>query len=288
MSEQPLKAKQKLQWLGLSSAARSLSNVEEEMELLREHVGEYSTFSDHLENGYDYNNDSTKESLDSYSDFESYLTSVGFSGDESAAFIEKIKQNFTDEDSSGSSFDEFKTFALDEADSYEKLKTAFGSSNEITSETQTEDGQSAAGIKFHESGGVTRDGVAVPAGSTEIFGKQIHYSESDSVSAEDTSDSSGFTWSNIRTESGNQNFDVSTTVTIKADVTSSYNSSSSVTAPLIEDGSQIDNKTIDIGGSLTKTVSFDIVKSQQESREYAIGGSDTIQISWTAPGVTRI
>jgi hypothetical protein len=160
-AEDEFTSKERLRWLGLSEAAQSLSNVQTETNILEENLSDYATFKDHLNNGFDYDNDSNVEVLDSFGDFNSYLQQQGFSSSEADNFITKIQQNFTDEDSSGSVFDEFKTFALDQS-SFEQLKSGFGSSSQLTSELETEGGEAVAGIKFHESGGVTRAGISVP------------------------------------------------------------------------------------------------------------------------------
>lgn len=285
MSQNELKSKQKLQWLGLSRAARSLSNVEEEINLLEKYVDDYDAFQDHLENGYDYNDDGSKESIGSYENFKSYLTSIGFEEGKADRFIEKIKQSF-------SSFSDFKNFAINEVDSFEALKTGFDSSNQITAEVENENDQSMAGIKFHESQGVTRKGVTVPAGTTEIYGSEIHFSQSTTSIGEDTSDgdpsgSGGFEWSNIRTKSGDTQFPVYSTATIQADVTNNYTTLATVTASFIEDGSQISNDTVAVPGGETETVEFTVNKSDYTSHDYQIRNTSAITVSWIPQGIER-
>jgi hypothetical protein len=278
MSEEKLKAKQKLQWLGLSEAAQSLSEIQAELDLLKSNLPDYETFQDHLENGYDIDNDGDKESINDFASFNSYLQELGFSSEEANSFIEKIKQNFTDEDSSGSVFDEFKSYALDESQSFSALETGFGSSTQITGTSETEQGVAASGIKFHESGGVTRAGVSVPAGSTEIYGREIHFSQSAPPSDEDTGSGGGISYSNISSDPIAPL--IGEAVEISADVTNNYSTEASLAVDFKEDGVTINDKSVTIGAGSTNTISFVISKNEYVTRDYSIGGSDTVSVTW--------
>lgn len=280
MSENKLSAKERLQWLGLSQAVSSLSSVEAQVNLLLDALPGYDTFQDHLNNGYDYNNNGSKESITTFNNFTSYLLSLGFTQNQIDRFISIIKENFTDDNSNGTVFDEFKSYVINDTGTWEEFKNAFSSSNETGGEVETENGETAAGIRFHDESGVTKDNVNVPAGTTEIFGREVHFSQTESVSTEDDSDSSTFTFSNIRTDGGNTTVDVDTTATIKADVTNNNSQNAPVGLSFIEDGSKIDGKVKYIAGNSTETVSFDITKSSQEYHDYAINTTATITITW--------
>jgi len=274
--EDEFTAKEKLRWLGLSEAAQSLSNVESELETLENELSDYAEFKDDLENGNDYDNDGTVESIDSKTSFDSYLQDNGFTEQLADDFVTKIEQNFTDENSSGSEFDEFKTFALDQ-NSFEQLRSGFGSSSELTSELETGNGQAAAGIKFHESAGVTRGGVSVPSGTTEVYGQQIHFSEADAPTTS-TGESGGFTVSNI---SASDQFPlIGETVTISVDVESTYSQQAYFSASLIEDGSEVANQGVTISGGTTETVSFDVTENTFVSHAYAISSSAEVNVGW--------
>jgi len=280
MPGEELQAQQKLQWLGLSSAAESLSDVQEEVELLQQNLPDFSTFLDHLQNGYDYNGDGTKESLDSYPSFDDYLAegsdSIGFTTDEADSFIEKIKQNFSDEDSSGTSFDEFKEFVINETVSFESIKTGFGTSTELTSDTTTSSGQAAAGVRFHETAGVTRNGVSVPAGTTEVYGKEVHFSQSSAPTEEEETGSIDF--KNISTSDDFPFIDE--TVTISVDIENTQNESADVVATFLEDGTRIDARTLRVGANSTRFISFEISYGTMQFHEYSIKNSDTVSVQW--------
>lgn len=278
MSEETLKAKQKLLWLGLSQAAQSLSEVEEEIDLLESNIEDYDTFQDHLENGFDIDDDGSIEQINDFAAFNSYLQEQGFTSEEANQFIEKIKQNFSDEDSDGTVFDEFKNYAINETDEFSTLETGFGSGTEITGTSETEDGVAAAGIKFHESGGVTRGGVSVPPGTTEVYGREIHFSQSAPPSSEDTGSGGGIGYSNISADPIVPLIDES--VRISADVTNNYSTEANLSIDFYEDGISINDKNVAVGAGDTQTVEFVVSKSSSESHDYSIGGSDTVNVQW--------
>lgn len=276
--EETLKSKEKLLWLGLSQAAQSLSEVEAEIDLLQNNLENYEEFQDHLENGYDIDGDGDTESIDNFADFNSYLQEIEFSSEEADQFIEKIQQNFTDEDSDGTVFDEFKNYAINETNEFSTLETGFGSGTEITGSSETEDGVAASGIKFHESGGVTRAGVSVPPGSTEIYGREVHFSQSAPPSGEDTGSGGGIAYSNI--DSDPLAPLIGETTTISADITNNYSTEANLSIDFKEDGIRINDKSITVSAGSTQTVEFVISKSDAETHEYSIGGSDTVSVTW--------
>lgn len=266
-----LKAKQKLQWLGLSNAAKSLSNVEDEIEILRKNHESYSEFQGNIDD----------DSMTSFENFKSYILNRGFDSDQADAFIEKIKHAFTDEDDSGTVFDEFKGYIVQEAESWSDLKSAFGSSSVFTSNTQTESGTSAAGIKFHETAGVTRNGVSVPAGTTEVFGREVHFSQAEAPEDGDSHGSGNISFSNLRSDPAeNETVLLSDTVTIKADVTNGKSISSRIVVSLIEDGAQIDSKQVSLSSGETRTVSFDVTYYSPHHHTYSIEDTGEITITW--------
>lgn len=279
MSEE-LSSKKKLQWLALSNAVKSLSSVQDEIELLKEIFPVFSIFQNHLEKGFDYNNDGNKENLDSYEDFDNYLAegsnSIGFSESEADAFIEKIKQNFTDEDESGSSFDEFKDFIINDIDSFEEIKSAFDTNTSFEGNRTISNGKSAAGVRFHETKGATRNGVPVPAGTTEIYGNEIHFSQSNEPSDEE--DTGTISFDNI---SATDNLPImSQVVTISADIINTKDEDETVAATFIEDGTKIDTKTVRVRANSSQSVSFDVVYNNIESHEYRIKNTESVNIRW--------
>lgn len=281
-----LKSKEKLLWLGLSRAAQSLSEVKEEIEKTQNTVGDFSTFQDHLQNGYDWDNDSTKESIDNFTDFRNYLEQgFGWTSTEVDRYIEKIRNNFTDDDSSGSVFDEFKSYVLNTATSYQDIVNEFGTQNVMGSEVENEDGGKAAGIKFYENAGVTQDGISVPQGSTEVFGKEIHFSQTGTVKQEDSGSSSLFTVDNFQTDDSDDVVTVGQTVTFSADITSNSSYVEYFAASLTENGDSVDTKTFNIAPGNTRTVSFTVTKNEYVCNDYKINSAGPITVCWVPAGL---
>lgn len=281
-----LKSKVKLIWLGLSRAAQSLSEIKEELERLQGTVGDFSTFQDHLQNGYDWDGDGTKESIDNFTDFRNYLEQgFNWTTTEVDKYIEKIKNNFTDEDSSGSVFDEFKDFILGTATSYQDIVNEFNTQNVVGSEAENVDGGKAAGIKFFEEAGVTKEGLKVPKGTTEIFGKQVHFSKTGEVKQEEENSSSLFTVNNFQTDATDDVVDVNATITFSADITSNSNYYEFFSAALIEDGETIITDNFKIAPGSTRTVNFEVTKNNYECHDYKINTAGPITACWSPSGL---
>ena len=268
-----LKSADKLQWLGFYSAANKLSDIQGEINILKDNLEDYSTFIADIQDG-----------IDSYNDFKDYLENNGFSSDQADTFQEKIQQNFNDANDDGSSFDEFKTFVLNETISFESLRTGFSSNNSLSGDRTTEDGQPASGIKFHETEGVSRNGDTVPAGTTEIYGKEIHLTQSE----ERTTDGGGeeeetgeITYTNITAST--LFADIYESVTISATVENTYSESRGVVATFIENGKRIDAKSVQVSSNSSTQVSFSVRKNAIEVNTYQIKTSGSVQVSWT-PG----
>lgn len=283
--EVQLKAKDKLLWLGLKRAAQSLSDIKAEIDRLRNTVGDFTTFQDALQNGYDLDGDGTKEAIDSYADFKTYLKDNGWTQSEVDKFVEKIKNNYTDDDNSGSTFDEFKDYVLNDADSYTDIKNTFNSSTTLGSDTQSQDGGKVAGISFYENPGVTKDGISVPAGATEVFGTEIHFSKSAPPASSVEGDGSNFSVSNISTDDSDNVVNVYSSITISADVSNSSGQVQFFSANLKEDGETVQSNTIQIDPNSTKTVSFTVSKTEYVCHDYAINSSGTVTVCWAPSGL---
>lgn len=285
MSE--LKSKEKLTWLGLKRAAQSLSEVNEEIERMKDTIGDFSTFQDHLENGYDWDDSGTKNSIDTYDDFRNYLEQgFGWSVLEVDKFIEKIKNSFKDEDSSGSAFDEFKEYVIQTATSYQDLVNAFGTENVVGSESENEDGGKAAGIKFYEAPGVTKDGINAPKGATEIFGKEIHFSQTGSVKQEEENTTDDFTVDNFQTDDADNVVDIYNPITFSADITNNSSYSQIFVAALTEDGETVGSETLNMRSGETQTVYFTVTKQEYECHDYKIDTTGPISACWKPSNFT--
>lgn len=264
-----LEPNEKLIWMGIKRPSQTASEVQTEINLLESGVGDYDAFQTGVSN------------QSSYSEFKTYLTNNGFTSDQADDFISKVKNNFTDEDSSGTSWDEFQDFVVNQTDSYEEFMTGFGSLNTIGSEQTTQDGDKIAGIRFFESDGITKDGIAAPLGSVEVFGKEVHFSETGNVS----SSVDPVTFSNIQSDATDDVGTIGDTITISADVSNPNSTSQDIIVTFSEDGSHLDDKVITIGGNSTVTVSFTVTKSEAQCHDYSIGSSSELTVCWAPSGI---
>jgi hypothetical protein len=175
-----LSEEKKLVWLGFKNPQQDVSQAGTDLQKLKDNVGDYSTYQDQLD-AYDLDGDGDDEDISDFTQFKTYLEDNGFSSLEADSFIQKIKNSFEDADGDGSKYGDFETYVQDNSSSYEELQSQFGSTSGLTGETETADGEKVTGIIFHEEAGVSKDGVNVPPGTTEIIGNRIEFSQTDEV-----------------------------------------------------------------------------------------------------------
>lgn len=269
-------------WAGLKRAVSDFSTVKEEMDKLETTIGSFSTFQSDLD-AYDLDGDGTDEDITSFSEFQTYLEDNGWTTDEAVAFIDKIKSNFTDDNNSGTVYDEFENYVENQAGSYEELKNAFSSETTLSSDTQTSGSGDvpAAGIRTFDQQGITKAGVTAPAGSTEVYGREIHFSQSDAVQA----DADDVSYSNLRTDDADNVVNIYQSITISADISNPNGFDVSVTASLTEDGSAINSKTLTIPASGSATVDFSVTKDEYVCADYSIGGLSPVTVCWVPQGL---
>lgn len=258
-----LQEKEKLTWLGMKRAAQSLSEVKEEIEKLRDSVSGYDQFQQDLE-----------DSVDSYADFEAYLQDKGWTQSETDAFIEKIRNNFE-------SYTDFENYVIDQT-SFDQLKSGFGSQNSMTSELESEEGGAAAGFRVFENGGVTKDGEPVPPGAVEIWGREVHFSQSPPTQAQ----KEALEYSNFRTNVDEGDVvDVYDEVVMRVDITNPNPFNIPVVLSLNEDGSTLKTRQVTLPESSTTTHSFRVMKTEHQCHDYDIQGEGEQLICWVPPGL---
>lgn len=162
-----LSDEEKLVWLGLKQPKQEVTIIKGDLNKLQDALT-FEQFQSDLDDVADF------------SELNTYLQNeANFSSDEADSFIEKIQQNFSDEDSSGSVYDEFKDYTQNTATTWETFKNNFGNQATFSGEVETESGEPAAGIRVHDQNGVSYDGVVVPAGTVEVFGTRVEFSQQD-------------------------------------------------------------------------------------------------------------
>lgn len=272
-----VKQEKKLIWLGLQRQSVDRSPAHTHIERLRENVGNYSTFQSDL------------DTVTSESDFDSYLQNNGFNEDQADAFITIINRDIEDSDSSGSSYDEFKDIVRNETGSYSELKTFFKTHPSFGTDLETTDGDRAAGIRTFEDDGITRDGINVPAGAVEVFGREVHFSQTGSVKTGDGTGSTGddgtaganlFTVSNFSNDASNNEVLPGEVVTFSADITNNGAYEEMFVATFIEDGTKIQSRTLRLNPGQTKPVSFDALKNNFTCHQYRISTTSEVEVCW--------
>lgn len=275
-----LSEEKKLIWAGLKRAQQDQSAVVGELNRIKSNI-EWDTFVAHHD-AYDLDGDGTDEDISDFTQFRTYVEKEhGFTTDESQAFVDKIKNSFTDDDSSGSVYDEYEAYVEGTASSYDELKNKFGTVTAMTTEQKTESGQPVAGIRVHDTAGVSYAGVSVEPGTTEIFGRRVEFSQQAPPRAEDGT----ISYSNLQTDDADNVVTVYGTITISADVTNSNSGDRRVTVSLTEDGSVVQEKTVDVNGGSTKTVSFDVRKTEYVCHDYTIGPLSPVTVCWVPEGL---
>lgn len=250
----------KLIWLGLKRPSSDTSEVAGGINKLVNNIEDYSTFQNDLDDVADY------------TEFKTYLENNGFSSQDADTFINRIQNNFEDEDSSGSSYDEFEDYVQDEATSFSELKNAFDTNKTVGSDAKTAEGQKVSGIKFFDNDGYTKDGVFAPAGSTEVYGNEIHFSQTGAPAAAEED----ISYSNLQvSETTPVLFE---RIDISADITNSGNARGAVYVPLIEDGSVVERKKVSVAAGATETVTFERSYTTYRSIDVTIKNLEPILI----------
>ena len=256
-----LKSREWLVWLGISQPNQSRNSMDGDVQRLKEHVGDYDAFQ------------SLVEGSTSYSEYHDDLVAAGFTEDEAEEHVQRVENNYDE-------WSEYEQFVLDQ-DTYERYKSGFGTLTGVASEETTEDGEPVAGIRVHDSPGISYAGVPVDAGTTEVFGRRIEFSQQDAaVDPEDVM------WSNMDTDAEDNVVNSHQTITFSADATNPNGYSVTVTAPYQEDGEVVRRTTIDIPANGTRTVEFEVTKTEYICVEAAIGTTDPITACWVPAGLT--
>jgi len=280
-TDSALTEEKKLIWAGLKRAQQDFNSGSTELSKIESNIS-WATFQGHLD-AYDIDEDGTDEDISSYPEFKTYLgLEHGFTTEEQDTFVSKLQATFTDEDASGTSYDEFEAYVENEATSFNQLTNQFSTTTTFATETKTEDGDPVAGIRVHDSSGVSYAGVPVDPGTTEVFGRRVEFSQQAPSRAEDGT----ISYANLTTDDPDNAVNVYAYIEISADVTNTNSGDRKVTVTLTEDGSVLKEKTITLNGGATQTVSFSVVKDEYVCHDYSIGGLSAVTVCWEPAGLT--
>jgi len=242
MSE--LTEEQKLVKLGLRSPNQTESSLTETKTQLQTNIAEdWDAFVSEFESA----------SLTSFDDFETWLDDNGFDSDTAANIRSKFESKYPD-------WSTFETAITTEYESWSDFENDFASNTGLRSTRQTDTGLSAAGIKVYEESGVGRSGQSIPAGGVEVYGAEVHFSQSGAV--QDTADESAGTdepivWDNLYVDPNG--LQTGGTIVVEADVTNNTGFTGQIVAELVVDGEVKKTQTKQLTGNSTITVRFEEV-----------------------------
>jgi hypothetical protein len=256
-------------WAGVKRAgATQQSSVSSEKDILKQNI-EWST----------YQSDITGSTVTSYSEHDTYLqNNAGFSASEADILNSKIDSRLTDEDSSGTTWNEYEDYVSGAA-SWEDWANLFTMETQFSTEKESTEGGSVAGIRLHENGGTTYDGVSVPAGAVEVYGTEVHFSQKgDAVTGSANFIYSNLTVSNTTPVKGEQ-------ITISADIQNTGSNWGEAHATLKEDGTVVSTKSVAVLSGQTETVSFDRTYHELTSVDVTIDGLSPVTVQVISGGV---
>lgn len=251
----------KLIWLGLKNAQQDLSEIKAEIDTLQSNFDDLEDFTNGLAN----------QGVSTYSELQTYLENNGFTTDKAETFITKIQNNFAD-------YSSFETFLETEIDSLEELKNEFSDNLSFESQQETTEGDSVAGMRIHEDGGVTHDDISVPEGTLELYGNEIHFSQQGGQPASP----SDITVSNLTTS--DSSVDTNENVTISVDVTNNGGQEGSEFISLVENGSVTESEIAVIDAGQTKTLEFIRFYSSPQNIDYTVRDLGPVTVSILAGG----
>lgn len=240
MSE--LTGDQKLVKLGLRSPNQTQSAGEETTATFKDEIAEeWDTFQEKFEDA----------NLGSFDDFETWLINNGFDADTAANISNNFESKYGD-------WSTYNSKIINEYDSYTDFENDFASNSGFRSTRETDTGLSAGGIKVYEEDGVGRSGQSIPAGGVEVYGKEIHFSQSGAVK-ETPDESAGVSdpvvWDNLNVTPNLPN--PGETITVEADVTNNTGLTANTVAQLLVDGSVAKTRERPIPANATKTITFE-------------------------------
>lgn len=274
-----LTEEQKLVMLGLKNPSRQHSdgeNISIELEgVFDDFEGFQDEFLDEFPDGDD----------GSFDDFEDWLASYDEIDDDLA---QKIRNEYED------TFEEFETLheTIEDGGSFFDLEVNFERSVSLESEVTDEDGRSVAGIQVYESGGLGRDGQEIPEGGVEIYGQEVHFSQSTAdVDDEDPGDEDGdtgttyqFAYSDL--EVSNTTPVPHETITISAQVTNDASRARAESVGLYVDGEEYASEYVSLTALDVTTVEFEWSHPDYDSFEIRIGPLAPETVTVIHPGLT--
>lgn len=250
----------KLVWLGVKSPSIStssfndpylqLQNLYSFSEIQDKFTNDWSSYSDY-KSDVDASNRNDGKGITNYFDWE-----------------QKLKKIYNDW---GNHEDHF----VNQYNSYSDFRAEFSEDKQLVSE------EVDAGVRIFDTKGETEDGITAPAGSVEIFGEEIHFSDTGGGSRDDQS--GDIVVDNI--SASNHSPDVGVSVTISADVTNNSNTVFSGPLSLYEDGFEFKSNSVVVNDGESTSIEFTVTKNEPEVFAYRIATSNLIEVQWYSDSV---
>lgn len=262
---------QKLVMLGMRSPNQQSTAQSTTVQTYKNNIAkEWDTFQENFED----------EGLTDWAGFETWLTDNGVTADTASNVRSSLESKYP-------TFSDYSDVVLDST-SWEDYQSNFKVGSGLRSSLKTEDGQSIAGVQVYEESGVGRAGQEIEAGGVEVYGTQVHFSQSATVGneqepAEDQS-TNPITYSNLS---------VSNTtpvpyeeIEVSADVTNNTNIPGfGVVVELVVDDAVSKTKTVEVPANSTASVTFTIEFAEYESHEVTIGDLSPQTVVVVHPGL---
>lgn len=245
-------------WAGLRRPGSGVrSEVSDELERLRRNL-DWSV----------YQSDTTGATVTDYAGHSTYLqNNASFTAQQADALNNKIQNNLTDTDSSGTTWDEYEDHVSSSA-SWEEWANLFGNHREFSGDS--------AGVRVFEQAGRTYNNIQAPAGSVELFGVEVFVSKHEAPSGQ-----SQFAYANLAVS--NTTPEPGVTITITADVTNNGSETGFANPVLTEDGRVVDTDNVKVASGATETVSFSRTYDDLVSVEVSVSGLPPVTVSVEPP-----
>lgn len=246
---------QKKVWAGLKRTVADLSEIDEDIRVLKENGVTWSDYT----NGA--NNNST------FSGFNTFLTNQGLTQTQADRHTSRLQNEYAD----------YTSFSgdLSNYDSYQEFKRVFTNHTNLG-------GESTAGVKVYREAGIGMDGQSIPKDGLELRGVEIHTSEAPPSSAEASFDVTNFT-----TDDADNTVTIGNSITLSVDVSNTTSIGGEKTITLTEDGAAVDSKTEFIFGNNSTTISFTVTKEDYICHDYSIEGLGPETVCWV-PGSLQL
>lgn len=253
-----LSGDEKLRALGLKLPSSEENPYEQDFLELRNALNEdYGTFSTDL------------DGLSSFDEFESYLINdQGLSAEAASNLRQNVEQRYGD----------YLTFtdSVSAYDSFESWEATFNYGRTFGGDIYDAEGNQTSGIRVHSQNGVSREGVSVPAGTVEVFGPRVEFSQTGAPAASTSSPVFNVYDLYVSTTTP----DPGETVAIAASVENTGGQRADFTFVLTEDGTRVDSHTVSVSPGGVKRHQFTRTYTSYVSVEVLVNdlGPETVTV----------